>query len=380
MPYSLNLDIPTFLQQYWQQKPLVIKGAYTQFIDPLSPDELAGMAMEAEISSRIVVTKGDDWHVDQGPFEEFAEYGDSHWQLLVQAVNHYLPQTDELMESLRFLPDWRLDDLMVSFATPQGGVGPHIDNYDVFILQGEGRRHWIVGDKGHYQPRGNNPQSPLVEDFEPMIDVILEPGDMLYIPPGYPHRGNTLEPSMSYSIGYRAPSQQELFGEVADFLLDHSLGKQRFTSTDKEDQQGQISLSTQSGMADLLTAIVTDKSTYNEILGKLLSQNRLDLDISPAEPAYSSQELAELITSGISLNRIGGLKVLRLEQDVQPRLFINGDTWLLAGWDESQLSEIANNKQLPPQLAAQLIHDADTAMVLLAWVNQGLYYFNEDEV
>ncbi len=378
MPYSLNLDIPAFLQHYWQQKPLVIKGAYTDFIDPLSPDELAGMAMEAEISSRIVVTKADDWHVDQGPFEDFAEYGDSHWQLLVQAVNHYLPQTDELMESLRFLPDWRLDDLMVSFATPQGGVGPHIDNYDVFILQGEGRRHWIVGDKGNYKPRGNNPQSPLVEDFEPMIDVVLEPGDLLYIPPGYPHRGNTLEPSMSYSIGYRAPSQQELFGEVADFLLDHSRGQQRFTSAIKEDTQGQVSLSTQSGMAQLLTALIEDKSTYNDILGRLLSQNRFDLDISPSDPAYSSEELAELIATGNHLSRIGGLKVLRLEQDVQPRLFINGEAWLFSELDEATLSEIANSKQLSPQLASALCNNQHNAAILLDWVNQGLYYFDDE--
>ncbi|MGL5407962.1 MAG: cupin domain-containing protein, partial [Shewanella sp.] len=138
--YTLKLDIPQFLQEYWQKKPLVIKGAFPQFADPISADELAGLACEEEISSRIVVTKDHDWEVIQGPFEDYDRYGESHWQLLVQAVNHWYPDSQPLVEALRFLPDWRFDDLMVSFATPQGGVGPHVDNYDVFIIQGEGER------------------------------------------------------------------------------------------------------------------------------------------------------------------------------------------------------------------------------------------------
>lgn len=111
---------------------------------------------------------------DQGPFEDYDSYGETHWQLLVQAVNHWYPDSQPLVEAFRFLPDWRFDDLMVSFATPSGGVGPHVDNYDVFIIQGEGERRWTVGANTPQQRRGGNPNSPLVEDFEPIIDVVLE--------------------------------------------------------------------------------------------------------------------------------------------------------------------------------------------------------------
>ncbi|MBO6228462.1 MAG: cupin domain-containing protein, partial [Shewanella sp.] len=239
--YTLNLDIAQFLSEYWQKKPLLIKKAFPQFEDPISADELAGLACEEEISSRIVVTKDDNWEVVQGPFEDYDSYGETRWQLLVQAVNHWYPDSQPLVEALRFLPDWRFDDLMASFATPSGGVGPHVDNYDVFIIQGEGERRWTVGDNTPQQRRGGNPNSPLVEDFTPIIDVVLEKGDMLYIPPGFPHCGETLTVAMSYSIGFRAPSQQELISEVADYLLDNNLGQQRFTSQTEPSSAGIVS-------------------------------------------------------------------------------------------------------------------------------------------
>ncbi|QYJ80221.1 cupin domain-containing protein [Shewanella acanthi] len=375
--YKLNLDIAQFLNEYWQKKPLVIKGAFPQFQDPISADELAGLACEEEITSRIVETTENDWKVTQGPFEDYDNYGESHWQLLVQAVNHWYPDSQPLVEAFRFLPDWRFDDLMVSFATPSGGVGPHVDNYDVFIIQGEGERRWTVGANTPQQRRGGNPNSPLVEDFEPIIDVVLEKGDVLYIPPGYPHCGETLTLALSYSIGYRAPSQQELASEVADYLLDKNLGQQRFTSQTEPANPGVISQDHQQGIMSLLSQLAEDPKSYQVVLGKLLSQNRFELDICEGEEAYNAEDLQDAFEQGAGISRIGGLKVLRVENDSESRLFINGEIYPLPNTDVSVLITLCDNVNLSSDAAKALCEQQEVQALLLQLINQGLYYLSD---
>lgn len=378
--YTLNLDIAQFLKDYWQQKPVVIKGAFPDFEDPISADELAGLACEEEITSRIVVTQNDNWEVIHGPFEDYDNYGETHWQLLVQAVNHWYPDSQPLVEAFRFLPDWRFDDLMVSFATPNGGVGPHIDNYDVFIIQGEGQRRWTVGNNTPQQRRGSNPNSPLVEDFEPIIDMVLEKGDMLYIPPGFPHCGETLTLALSYSIGYRAPSQQELVSEVADYLLDKNLGQQRFTSTSEPVNPGMISQDHQLGIMSLLSQLAQDPASYQIVLGKLLSQNRFELDICEDEEAYSIDDLQDAFEQGAGVKRIGGLKVLRLENDAHPRLFINGEIYDLPNTPAAVLTQLSDHVSFDCETALALCEHDEVQQLLLDLINQGLYYLSDDEM
>ncbi|MCU8037843.1 cupin domain-containing protein [Shewanella sp. SM69] len=377
--YTLNLDIAQFLSEYWQKKPLLIKKAFPQFEDPISADELAGLACEEEISSRIVVTKDNDWEVVQGPFEDYDSYGETHWQLLVQAVNHWYPDSQPLVEALRFLPDWRFDDLMASFATPSGGVGPHVDNYDVFIIQGEGERRWTVGDNTPQQRRGGNPNSPLVEDFTPIIDVVLEKGDMLYIPPGFPHCGETLTVAMSYSIGFRAPSQQELVSEVADYLLDNNLGQQRFTSQTEPSSAGIVSQDHQVGIMSLLSQLSQDPNSYQIVLGKLLSQNRFELDLCEGEEAYSIEDLQDAFAQGAGVNRIGGLKVLRLENDATPRLFINGDVHELLNTPADVITQLSDNVSLNADEATEICQHEEVQALLLKLINQGFYYLSDSE-
>lgn len=377
--YTLNLDIAQFLSEYWQKKPLLIKKAFPQFEDPISADELAGLACEEEISSRIVVTKDNDWEVVQGPFEDYDSYGETHWQLLVQAVNHWYPDSQPLVEALRFLPDWRFDDLMASFATPSGGVGPHVDNYDVFIIQGEGERRWTVGDNTPQQRRGGNTNSPLVEDFTPIIDVVLEKGDMLYIPPGFPHCGETLTVAMSYSIGFRAPSQQELVSEVADYLLDNNLGQQRFTSQTEPSSAGIVSQDHQVGIMSLLSQLSQDPNSYQIVLGKLLSQNRFELDLCEGEEAYSIEDLQDAFAQGAGISRIGGLKVLRLENDATPRLFINGDVHELPNTSADVIAQLSDNVSLSADEATEICQHEEVQALLLTLINQGFYYLSDSE-
>lgn len=173
MAYQLNLNWPEFLEKYWQKQPVILKNAFPNFIDPITPDELAGLAMEAEVDSRLVSHTNGQWQASNGPFEHFDNLGETGWSLLAQAVNHWHAPSAELVCPFRVLPDWRLDDLMISFSVPGGGVGPHIDQYDVFIIQGMGSRRWRVGDKLPLKQFCPHPALLHVEPFTPIIDEDL---------------------------------------------------------------------------------------------------------------------------------------------------------------------------------------------------------------
>ena len=202
---TLNLGDLTperFLAEFWQQKPLVIRQGFADFEDLIDAESLAGLAMDEAAESRIVYRQDDSWQAEFGPFDDYSRLGETGWSLLIQGVDHWSPAVSQLITPFRFIPNWRLDDVMVGYSTPQGGVGPHIDHYDVFICQGSGRRHWRVGDRGNYKEFAAHPALLHVEQFDPIIDVVLEPGDILYIPPGFPHDGISLETSMSFSVGF----------------------------------------------------------------------------------------------------------------------------------------------------------------------------------
>ncbi|MEZ9823094.1 cupin domain-containing protein [Shewanella sp. 10N.286.45.A1] len=372
--YSLNLDTNAFLTNYWQKKPLLIKNAFPNFEEIISPDELAGLACEEEVSSRVVITKGNDWQIYQGPFEDYDKFGNSHWQLLVQALNHWHPDSAQFIDAFRFIPDWRFDDLMASFATPEGGVGAHIDNYDVFIIQGEGQRHWTVGEKGQYAAKNNDPTTPLIEGFEPIIDVVLEKGDMLYIPPGYPHQGQTLTTAMSYSIGFRAPSQQELFSALADGLIDSNTGLKRFTSTSEPAIANQVSVSHQQDMMALITELASSPDSYQAMLGSMLSQNRFELDLCEPDESYTADMLIEDIEQGAELNRIGGLKMLQLENDSVDRIFINGEAFEHSANIATDIALLANQFSFDSQQTQKLTQNEDTLTLILTLLNRGYFY------
>ncbi len=205
-----------FLKTYWQKKPLLVRKAFPDFKDLLSPDQLAGLAMEPDCKARLVFEKGrKPWRVLHGPFEEktLTSLPKTHWSLLVSRVNEYLDSAAGMLECFNFIPRWRTDDLMVSFAPPHGTVGPHVDSYDVFLIQGMGRRSWQINPK---------PDPAIIEGvdlrvlkhFTPTAEWVLEPGDMLYLPPGVAHYGRALEDCMTYSVGFRAPSNLGILSDL----------------------------------------------------------------------------------------------------------------------------------------------------------------------
>ncbi len=226
-----DMSVETFLQDYWQKKPLLIKQAFPDFEAPISPDELAGLSCEEEVNSRIVIEQGGEhpWQAILGPMDEeiFEKMPETHWTLVVNDLEKYIPELVWITDQFRFIPEWHLDDLMSSYAAPEGSVGPHIDLYDVFILQGEGKRRWQIST----QPVADDNVIPdiairLQKDFTPEFEWILEPGDMMYLPAGVSHHGVSLGESMSYSIGFRATSHTDLVNDfIAHITNDLSINK-----------------------------------------------------------------------------------------------------------------------------------------------------------
>ena len=209
-----------FLQHYWQKQPLLIRDALPDYESPVSPDELAGLSLESEVESRIVEENGADgpWSVRHGPFEEedFQGMPERDWTLLVQGVDLWVPQVKDLLKQFDFLPTWRLDDIMISYACEGGSVGPHFDQYDVFLLQVEGQRCWQVGEEcGTGTPLLEGTELRIIADFQPVQEWLLNPGDMLYLPPGVGHWGVAESECLTFSIGFRSPTLADMLGDLA---------------------------------------------------------------------------------------------------------------------------------------------------------------------
>ncbi|AKU94046.1 hypothetical protein AKJ09_00710 [Labilithrix luteola] len=235
----LGMPVARFLREYWQKKPLLVRGAFPEFRDPISPDELAGLSCEEGVESRIVREKGGahPWEVTWGPHpeERFGELPERGWTILVQELNRHLPEAALLLEPFSFIPNVRVDDVMVSYAAPGGSVGAHLDSYDVFLVQGMGKRRWQYHEKPTKDVR-------LVPDldlrilarFVPEADEVLSAGDMLYLPPGFAHYGVAVTECLTYSVGFRAPSAGEMWKdfvaraasvpEATKLLVDPPLG------------------------------------------------------------------------------------------------------------------------------------------------------------
>lgn len=217
----LGMPPAQFLRRYWGKHPLLVRGAFAGFEPPLTGDDLAGLACEEIALSRLVVhdRARDGWQVRSGPFAEadFANLPDRDWTLLVQDCDKLIGDVEELLRPFRFLPDWRIDDVMVSYAVPGGSVGAHVDQYDVFLLQGHGRRRWRI-DTDPAAPRDFRPEVDLklLRRFTPDHDWVLEPGDMLYLPPRVPHFGEAVDACTTWSIGLRAPAAGELLVDFAE--------------------------------------------------------------------------------------------------------------------------------------------------------------------
>jgi len=333
--YQLTINSLTqeqFLAEYWQKKPLLIKQGFKDFADPIEPEELAGLAMEESIESRIVTNHSDDWQAYHGPFEGFSLLTEKHSTLLVQAVDHWHSDAAQLLEPFRFIPNWRIDDLMISYSTPGGGVGPHLDQYDVFIIQGEGKRHWRVGlPDANLKQFAQNKSLLQVEQFPAVIDCVLEPGDILYIPPGCPHEGYAVENALNYSVGFRAPNQRDLLSQFADHLIDTELGNQRYGDAELKlrSSKGELNQTEAEKVKQLMIAAINDDAVFKTWLGNSMSQPKHDMDLAPLEEPYTLDDVNDLLNDeDVVFERLGGTRAIYQVIDDKILLSINGVNYM----------------------------------------------------
>lgn len=334
-----------FMAEYWQQKPCVIRNFIKDFVDPIDENELAGLAQESDVESRIISFNNPEWSVETGPFEDFESVCKGAWTLLVQSVDRHIPEVEALAEVIDFIPKWRMDDVMISFSQVDAGVGPHIDEYDVFIIQGKGTRRWQVGLPNQYETVTPHPKLKQITGFEPTIDEVLAAGDAIYIPPKHPHNGRALSPCMNYSIGFRAPSNLELLNQIVD---ETALEQQIEVITRYQDQlhktaylsQLQTSSKQQAfnycvhsndinKMKSHMIALIQSEQANNAIIASL-SRQHLNLEALPCEEQYSQTTLEENLSAyDCTIYRELGLKPLFAAQQnsAQFEFFIEGESF-----------------------------------------------------
>jgi 50S ribosomal protein L16 3-hydroxylase len=343
-----------FLKEYWQKKPLLIRGAMPGFSGLLNPEELAGLACEEDVQSRLVLHDGAAWQLEQGPFEEarFAQLPQTNWTLLVQNVNHYLPEAAELLQLFNFVPYARLDDLMVSYAPDGGGVGPHFDSYDVFLLQGQGKRLWRVSEQKDLSLIENAPLR-ILRHFNTEQEWLLEPGDMLYLPPHMAHWGIAVGDCMTYSIGFRAPAAQELAVNFLAYLQEHLHLTDMYADPDLKLQKHPAKISTAmvKQVTEMLNKVRWQKGDVARFLGSYLSEPKTHV-------LFDQPRRLSLSTFERRLHQHGiGLSLQSSMLFHGHCCYVNGEAFEMTEATEAALKRLADRRCLEPQMevAAPLV-------------------------
>lgn len=371
-----GLSAEQFLAEYWQKKPLLIRQAIPGFNGLLSPNELAGLSCEEEVQARLVLFQGEQWHVENGPFEEerFASLPERDWTLLVQGVNHYLPEAGELLQQFSFVPYARLDDLMVSFAPDEGGVGPHFDSYDVFLLQAEGKRLWRISEQDDLSLVEGAPLR-ILQNFNTEQEWVLEPGDMLYLPPHVAHWGIAVGNAMTYSIGFRAPAAQELGSVFLDYLQDKLNLSGMYTDPDLQYQPHPAEIG--SGMLDkvgtMLDKIRWQREDIAVFLGRYLSEPKLHILFDENEDISLKQFTQQLARHGIVLS--GKSQMLFHGR----QFFMNGEQWTAGEQHQDILIALADDRQLNATcFDATVLQDTVLLHKLREWYLAGYLYLMDE--
>jgi len=329
-----HLSPKEFLDEYWQKKPLLVRDALPGFTSPLEPGELAGLALDDEVASRIIL-EGEtnaDWELREGPFDEddFLSLPETHWTLLVQEVDRLVPDVAALLDAFSFLPDWRIDDVMISYAPEGGNVGAHIDNYDVFLVQGLGHRNWQYGHAPvEDESIVEGADVRVLSDFQPDEEHVLGPGDMLYLPPRVAHHGVAMDDCMTYSVGFRAPTHETLVASFVQHALEHSVDPDaRYSDPDlaPAEHPGEIDAAALDRVRGILNDALGDETAMDRWFGRHVTRPQRDRIVVPPESTYAPADVVEAIEDGVLLRRSPASRLAYVEHDDgSATLFADGD-------------------------------------------------------
>jgi 50S ribosomal protein L16 3-hydroxylase len=377
-----GLTASQFLREYWQKKPLVIRQAFAGFQCPVSADELAGLACEENVESRIVIEndRGKPWQLHNGPFtpDRFSQLPEHDWTLLVQGLDHWVPEIAGLLEHFRFVPNWRLDDIMASYAPKGGSVGPHYDQYDVFLLQAEGHRCWTFGGHcDHTSARVDGTPLRILSSWSGEETHTLAPGDMLYLPPGIGHHGVAEDDCITLSVGFRAPTVDDILTGFTDFLCARSDAADHLTDPelDVQDNPGQIQPQVIDKLERIIREKLNDRRPLSLWFGQYTTAPKSMETLIPAEQPAAPEELAEAVRAGDQLRWNEGSRFAYHELDAETALFVDGEQYLLKGDARPLAPLLCANAVIDMTQLAAFTDDEALLGLLCTLYNQGSVYF-----
>lgn len=377
-----GLTAREFLRDYWQKKPLLVRQAIPDFESPISPDELAGLALEEEVESRLVIEHGErPWELQRGPFNDdtFQDLPERDWTLLVQAVDQFVPEVAELLEDFKFLPKWRIDDLMISFAAPGGGVGPHFDNYDVFLLQAHGHRRWQIGQMCDADsPLLPHADLKILAQFEPTDEWVLAPGDMLYLPPCLAHCGTAEDDCMTYSVGFRAPSAAEVLTHFTDFLGQFLPDEERYSDADIQPSEdpNQIQRDALERLKALLNEHMSDERLLMTWFGQFMTEPKYPELVAGIE--IEEEDFLGALEDGAILIRNPSARMAWSEVGEDLVLFASGQSRLVSARLRELLKLICSADALHVENLGAWLADDEGRTLLWELVKQGSLGFADE--
>jgi len=365
-----------FMSQYWQKKPLLIRRALPEVDDTFTRDRLIELACRDDVDARLVVRERGHYSLTHGPFARryFRGLPATDWTLLVQGVNRVDAASDRLLRKFSFVPYARLDDVMVSYAAPGGGVGPHFDSYDVFLLQGSGRRRWRYGKQSD-RSLVPNVELEILRRFSPRCDVVLAPGDMLYLPPEIAHDGRAVDACITYSIGFRAATHAEITQAFLDFLRDDlRFPDGRYADPDARPTQSpaRVEAAMRRRVTATLAKLRWSGSDVGRFLGCYFSEPKPIVRFRPpANPLGKRAFVAKTAARGLTLDQ--GTQLLY--DDVS--FYMNGEAIAFRGAGSELLRRLANRRMLSTRECGAL--GAPLGGVLYEWYRYGFVQFAQDD-
>lgn len=373
LPLTLlgGLTVEQFFSEYWHKKPLLIRQAIPGFKPLLSKKELFTLAGRDDVESRLISSFGNHWELSKGPFDRLPVEEPKEWTVLIQGVNLHNEKADALLRQFNFVPSARLDDLMISYAADGGGVGPHFDSYDVFLLQAHGQRRWRIGAQKDLSLIEGMPLK-ILRNFKPEVEYVLEPGDMLYLPPHYAHDGIAEGECMTYSIGFRTPHYQELAESFLNFKSETVELPGRYADPELAPVTHPAEL--QDAMIDKVLAEIEkirfSREDMTLFLGEYLTEPKPSVFFDPPRRPHSQKKFAELAkNNGVKL----ALKSIMLYQG--KHVFINGEAFNVTAKDKTLLAKLADQRALTGAEVCKATPDVLDALCI--WYEDGWLVLNK---
>jgi 50S ribosomal protein L16 3-hydroxylase len=363
-----ELSVDQFMRRHWQRAPLLARAAFPAFAPPIGPAGLFALAARDDVESRLVTAFDGRWSLRHGPFERLPSRRKRGWTLLVQGVDTHDDAAHALLRRFRFVPDARLDDLMISYASDGGGVGPHVDSYDVFLLQAHGRRRWRIAPPGDATLRPGMPVK-LLAAFRPTQEWVLEPGDLLYLPPGWGHDGVADGECTTYSIGFRAPSRTEFLSAFLAEAADAPGGADpRFGDRGRARVEHPAELP--ADLADRLGRWALDwrptRAQVDRFVGRFLTEPKASVWFdAPTTRVAPARFAAAAARDGLVLDR-------RTRIAWRGRtVFVNGEALDASAGARRWLRRLADRRALSAAECPRALAVPDAAAILLAWRDAG---------